>query len=51
MCGCRNAMTASDIIIVGAGINGLCAAWALARAGHRVRVFDSAPIPNTTGTS
>jgi sarcosine oxidase len=44
-------MTASDIIIVGAGINGLCAAWALARAGHRVRVFDSAPIPNTTGTS
>jgi sarcosine oxidase len=40
-----------DVIIVGAGINGLCAAWALARAGHRVRVFDAAPIPNTAGTS
>lgn len=40
-----------DIVIVGAGINGLCAAWALARAGHRVRVYDSVPIPNTSGTS
>ncbi len=40
-----------DVLVVGAGINGLCAAWALTRAGHRVRVFDAAPIPNTEGTS
>jgi sarcosine oxidase len=44
-------MTAVRVIVVGAGINGLCAAWALTRAGHRVTVIDAAPIPNVAGTS
>ncbi len=32
--------------IVGAGINGLCTAWALSKRGHDVTVFDQGPIPN-----
>ncbi len=39
------------VLISGAGINGLCAAWALARAGHRVEVFEREAIPNREGTS
>ena len=39
------------ILIVGAGINGLCAAWALTRTGHRVTVFDREAIPYQDGTS
>ncbi|NNJ66035.1 MAG: NAD(P)-binding protein, partial [Xanthomonadales bacterium] len=27
-----------DIVIIGAGHNGLTAAWYLARAGHRLRI-------------
>jgi sarcosine oxidase len=37
--------------VVGAGINGLCTAWALARAGHRATVFDQGPIPNPLSAS
>ncbi len=39
------------ITIVGAGIMGLSAAWALARAGHDVSVFDQSLVPNPLGSS
>jgi sarcosine oxidase subunit beta len=38
-------------LILGAGIMGLCSAWALNRAGWQVRVLDQAPIPNPRGAS
>jgi len=39
------------VTVVGAGINGLCAAWALARDGHEVAVFEQALVPNPLGSS
>jgi glycine/D-amino acid oxidase-like deaminating enzyme len=39
------------ISIVGAGIMGLSSAWALARAGHDVSVFDQSLVPNPLGSS
>ena len=39
------------ITIVGAGIMGLCTAWALARRGHAVSVFDQGHVPNPFGSS
>lgn len=39
------------IIVVGAGVVGLAAAWRLADAGHAVTVVEAGPIPNTDGTS
>jgi sarcosine oxidase/sarcosine oxidase subunit beta len=40
-----------SVIIVGAGIMGLCTAWALARRGHKVTVLDQHAIPNPAGSS
>ena len=39
------------VIVVGAGIMGLCTAWALAREGHAVTVLEQATIPNPKGSS
>lgn len=38
-------------LVLGAGIMGLSAAWALARAGWQVRVIDQDPVPNPRGAS
>jgi glycine/D-amino acid oxidase-like deaminating enzyme len=40
-----------EIGIVGAGIMGLAATWALAKRGARVSVFEQYPIPNPLGSS
>jgi len=39
------------IAVVGAGITGLATAWALARRGRRVTVYDQGPIPNPKSAS
>lgn len=39
------------VAIVGGGILGLCAAWALVRAGHAVTVVDAAPALPAPGAS
>lgn len=38
-------------LIVGAGINGLCTAWALLRAGWQVQIVEDGPIPNPLSAS
>jgi sarcosine oxidase len=40
-----------DVLVVGGGVFGLTAAWALVRSGHRVRVLDRMSVPNPTGAS
>ncbi len=40
-----------SVVIVGAGIMGLCSAWALSRRGHAVTIIDQGPIPNPLGSS
>lgn len=39
------------ISVVGAGIMGLGAAWALARDGHKVAIYEQAGVPNPLGSS
>jgi sarcosine oxidase len=39
------------ISVVGAGIAGLSTAWALARQGHQVILFEQGTIPNPLGAS
>lgn len=38
-------------LIVGAGINGLCTAWALVKAGWQVEVFEAGAFPNPHAAS
>ncbi|HZP98957.1 MAG TPA: FAD-dependent oxidoreductase [Reyranella sp.] len=38
-------------IVVGGGIMGLGTAWALARAGHGVELFEQGPLPNPLASS
>jgi sarcosine oxidase/sarcosine oxidase subunit beta len=40
-----------NVTIVGAGIYGLCLAWALHRRGAAVRLFEQGPIPNPLSSS
>ena len=39
------------VSVVGAGIMGLCTAWAIARQGHQVSVFEQGEIPNPLASS
>jgi glycine/D-amino acid oxidase-like deaminating enzyme len=40
-----------NVNVVGGGIMGLASAWALARRGHAVGVFEQGPLPNPLGSS
>jgi sarcosine oxidase len=40
-----------NIIIVGAGIAGLCSAWALTKRGHQVTLVEQGSIPNPLAAS
>lgn len=42
---------AGHALIVGAGIYGLCTAWALVKRGWRVTIVDKGPIPNPVSSS
>ena len=39
------------VIVVGGGIMGLCAAWALRRAGWQVALYEQGPLPNPLASS
>lgn len=45
----RQTVCPLDIIVVGAGLGGLAAAIALALSGHKVRVFEQAPVFGEVG--
>jgi sarcosine oxidase len=44
-------LTDAEFLVIGGGITGLAAAWALTRRGREVAVFDQAPIGHSHGGS
>ena len=44
-------VTCVRVIVIGAGIVGLSAAWALQRAGHQPVVLEQGPVPNPAAAS
>src|SRR4029453_7955107 len=44
-------VAAMKAIVVGGGIMGLATAWALAREGHTVELFEQGPLPNPLASS
>src|SRR4029453_12014146 len=44
-------IVAMKAIVVGGGIMGLATAWALAREGHAVELFEQGPLPNPLASS
>jgi sarcosine oxidase len=41
----------AEVVVVGAGVNGLATAWALAREGREVLVLEQFPLGHTRGSS
>lgn len=39
------------VAVIGGGINGLCSAWAIVKAGHKVTLFESEELMGKTSTS
>src|SRR3954466_7211042 len=51
MADARGVSAVMKAIIVGGGIMGLSTAWAMARDGHEVDLFEQASLPNPLGSS
>src|SRR3954470_24629312 len=49
--GVEMAEQVADVIVVGGGVMGSGAAWRLAKAGQRVRLFEQFPIGHALGSS
>ncbi len=49
--GCRHELCMRHVLVVGGGIAGLLTAWALARRGVGVTLFEQGPLPNPHGSS
>lgn len=47
--GTRKAPLTLDIVVIGCGIGGLCAAFCLTQAGHRVTIVESTPVLGEVG--